>query len=517
MALAPDDRDSEPTIIKPTPGGRRPVQGQVPGLGLGNGQGLGSGMGQGLGQSLGQGAGQGMGQGGPAGQAPPGLTQGAAPGGTLPGLSPGLSMGAPPSAWGGAPPLELGLNPVCAAATPLLNLGRRLRGSAVQMDVEALRRRVIDELRRFERDILAAGTPPDQARAAHYALCATLDDLALNTPWGAYSSWSRQGLVSTFHVDVTGGERFFDLLTFMHKDPGTNRDVLALMYLCLSIGFEGRFRVVPQGALELSRIRESLYSTLRQVYGDFERELSPHWRGEDARHRPLRASAALWLAGSLVAAALLLGFFGLNASLAKQSDATLSRIAAAPPGGDVTIEVNRAAPTPVVAAATLDAVKQALADEIAKGRVEVLQKDTTMIVRINNAGMFASGSADLTRASRPMIEHIAQTLAGTGGRLLVVGNTDNVPYRDPRYKSNQGLSEARAKSVAEIFAAHVPRDRVETAGRADTRPVASNATPTGREQNRRTDVEVTGLATSVAGVPSGPAGTVTGTSAAPRR
>ena len=422
-------------------------------------------------------------------------------------------MGAPPPEWGGLPPLQLGLNPICAAATPLLNLGRQLRGSAAQGDVEALRRRVIDELRRFERDILAAGTPPDQARAAHYALCATLDDLALNTPWGAYSSWSRQGLVSTFHVDVTGGERFFDLLTFMHKDPGTNRDVLALMYLCLSVGLEGRFRVVPQGALELSRIRESLYSTLRQVYGGFERELSPHWRGEDARHRPMRTSAALWLAAALVAGSLAIGYFGLNASLAKQSDTTLAQIAAAPPNGDVKIEVRKQAPTPVVAAATLDLVRQGLADEIARGRVDVLQKDTMLIVRINNAGMFASGSADLTRTSRPMVEHIAVTLKGVGGRLLVVGNTDNVPYRDPRYKSNQGLSEARAKSVADIISVQIPRDKIETAGRADTQPIAANDTPGGREQNRRTDIEVTGLATSVAGLPTGPAGTDT----APRR
>ncbi len=180
-------------------------------------------------------------------------------------------------------------NVIVGAAAQLLNLGRRLRGSVTNRDVPALRTRAVEEIRNFERVIMAAGVPPEQARAAHYALCATLDDIVLNTPWGAYSAWASNSLVSTFHVDVTGGERFFDLLTHLHKDPGTNRDVLALMYLCLSIGFEGRLRVIDQGALELSRIRESLYRTLRQVYGDFERELSPHWRGVEARHRPLRS------------------------------------------------------------------------------------------------------------------------------------------------------------------------------------------------------------------------------------
>ncbi len=466
MALDPLDSDGEPTIIKPTPGGRRAA---APAMAAADG-----------------------GFGIPVPPRP----------GTFPGLpdtaaaAPSLSMGAPPPAWGGAPPPEVGLNPVCAAATPMLNLGRQLRGSTAQGDVEALRRRVVDEMRRFERDLLAAGTPPDQARAAHYALCATLDDLALNTPWGAYSAWSRQGLVSTFHVDVTGGERFFDLLTFMHKDPGTNRDVLALMYLCLSIGFEGRLRIVPQGALELSRIRESLYATLRQVYGDFERELSPHWRGQDARHRPLRVSTALWLLTAVAALLLLGAYFGLNATLAKQSDATLARVAAAPPNGDISVAVQRAAPRPTVAPATLNALNAALSSDVAAGRLQVITADTTVTIRLNSVGLFASGSADLTRTVLPTVQRIGAALGQSGGHVLVVGHTDNVPYHEPRYRSNQGLSEARAKSVAAVLVQSVPRDAIETAGRADTRPIAPNDTVGGREQNRRIDIEITQLPVS---------------------
>ena len=468
MAIDPLDRDGEPTILKPTPGGRRPAAAVSPAHAVDGVDGIGATLGR------------------------SGVSEGSdrAP---STGSAAGLSLGAPPVSWGGPPPPELGLNPVCAAATPMLNLGRQLRGSTAQGDVEALRRRVVDEMRRFERDLLAAGTPPDLARAAHYAVCATMDDLALNTPWGAYSAWSRQGLVSTFHVDVTGGERFFDLLNFMHKDPGTNRDVLALMYLCLSIGFEGRLRVVPQGALELSRIRESLFSTLRQVYGDFERELSPHWRGEDARHRPLRNSATLWLTAALCSLLLLGAYFGLNTSLARQSDGVQASIAAAPPRGEITVAVRRPAPRPTVAKTTLDAMNAALGPELASGRITIIPADTTLTVRINSAGLFASGSADLTRTVRPAIEHLGAALAQTGGHVKVVGHTDNVPYHEPRYRSNQGLSEARAKAVADTLAQSIPRDRTETEGRADTQPVASNDTPQGREQNRRIDVEVTQL------------------------
>ena len=55
-----------------------------------------------------------------------------------------------------------------------------------------------------------AGVPMEQLRPAHYALCASLDDVVLNTPWGSSGAWAARSLVSTFHQEVRSGERFFD-------------------------------------------------------------------------------------------------------------------------------------------------------------------------------------------------------------------------------------------------------------------------------------------------------------------
>ena len=109
---------------------------------------------------------------------------------------------------------------VVLAALPLLNLVRQIGATMREPDLDALRQTVIEAVKTFERKILALGVPPERARAAHYALCATVDDVLLSTAWGASTMWSRQGMVSTFHMDVTGGERFFDLLEHLHRDPG---------------------------------------------------------------------------------------------------------------------------------------------------------------------------------------------------------------------------------------------------------------------------------------------------------
>lgn len=438
--------DGERTIIKPTPGGRRPVV------------------------------------------RPPGMTQAPPAAGFTP--SPGM-VPAAPSRFDFAALTQASFNVVVGAATPIINLARRLGGSPTQRDVETLRGGAVEEMKNFERRILAAGVPPEQARAAHYALCATLDDIVLNTPWGAYSSWSAHSMVSTFHTDVSGGERFFDLLAHLHKDPGTNRDVLALMYVCLAIGFEGRMRVVQDGALELSRTRESLYRTLRQVYGDFERELSPHWLGIEARHEPVRTGVALWTIASATVALLLVVFFLLSWLVNRASDATLQAFAVAPPQGPVSTTVTRPMAVAQTAPAAIDRVSQALAPEISSGLVNISGDGQTMLIRIRNSGMFPSGSAEVDDRFDASLDHIGKALSSGTGEIEVVGYTDSQPMHSLRFPSNWALSQARAQAVADILGRYVARDRMKVSGRGETEPLSSNDTEPGRNANRRTELHVT--------------------------
>ena len=386
-------------------------------------------------------------------------------------------------------------NVVVGAAAQLLNLARRLRGSVSNRDVGLLRNRTVDEIKAFERTIMAAGVQPEQARAAHYALCATLDDIVLNTPWGAYSEWASASMVSTFHADVTGGERFFDLLTHLHKDPGTNRDVLALMYLCLSIGFEGRLRVIDQGALELSRIRESLYRTLRQVYGDFERELSPHWRGVEARHKPIRSAIALWTIASVAAVLLILGYFLFSWLLNGDSDRTLEALAGVPPQGPISLAVLKAAPVPRVAESALSKLRTALDAQIKANQLDVVPDGKNLIIRIHNTGMFASGSATVQDKFKPIIAEVARAVAEQAGPVQVLGHSDNQPIHTARFPSNFELSTARAQAVANLMDPTVPKARTTVLGKSDTVPLAPNDTAAGRDQNRRTEIVLTGVQT----------------------
>ena len=407
-----------------------------------------------------------------------------------PGQPPAGAPGAAPR-MGDAPAVlpAIGANVLVSAAAPLLALAVRLRGTASLANVDALRERVVQEIRAFEQRVSGASLPREALRGGHYAICATIDDVITNTPWGSGAQWARQSMCSVFHNDVAGGERFFEFLTHFEREPGRYGDVLELMYLCLSLGFEGRLRVAQRGASELSRVREGLYNLLRQIRGDFDRTLSPQWRGLEAPHRPLSSVLPTWVVGLGVAAMLTLVFVVLSYMLNGMSDRVFDRFASLPPVGPVALAVAAPAPPPVQRDGLQQRLSIFLAPEIRDGLVTVATTMQTATVRVRGSDLFASGTATINDRYVPLIDRVAAALESEPGSVLVVGHTDNVPIRSLRFPSNYQLSVARAETVRDQLRRDMKQRRdVAAEGRADGDPVASNATPEGRAANRRIEV-----------------------------
>jgi type VI secretion system protein ImpK len=398
------------------------------------------------------------------------------------------------------------------SAAPLLNLAHALRYSDNQPDIDELRRLSVQAVNRYERDLASARISPERARAAHYVVCATVDDVILSKPWGVRAGWARSGLVSTFHMDVTGGDRVFDLLDHFHHSPGANRDLLLLIYLCLSLAFEGRTRISPRGNLELGRIRDSLYKTLLGQFGVFERELSPHWKGVSARHKPLRTVAALWTLLSVLALVFALGYLFFTLSLNRASDGTFQRLASLPPRQPPSVLITTPEPDPQPGPAVAERVPEPpvetppaqtqpvptrldnllafLQPEVDKKLVTLSDSNGRLLVRINNSGLFDIGSAEVSDKFYDLLQRIGGALAAESFRAVVVGYTDNVPIRTIQFPSNWHLSEARAKAVGQILSSFTGPEAILTEGRADSDPIADNSTAEGREMNRRTEILV---------------------------
>ena len=218
---------------------------------------------------------------------------------------------------------NLSLNPLVAAASALLSEVVRLKHSFAAEDLHELNQRLGGELKLFEHRALHDGAESSQVMAARYVLCTVLDEAVVTTPWGNESEWSQMSLLSSFHNETFGGEKFFQLLERLTRNPVKHLPMLELMYLCLALGFEGKYRVLPRGMLELEAIRDSLYRQIRQLRGDVPREVSPHWQGLRDTRRHLVRIVPWWLVALFTLACLVVMYSGFAWVLGEQRDSVL--------------------------------------------------------------------------------------------------------------------------------------------------------------------------------------------------
>jgi len=116
-----------------------------------------------------------------------------------------------------------------------------------------------------------------------------------------------------------------------------------------------------------------------------------------------------------------------------------------------------------------------------------------VVLQSSRPEVFRSAKAELNPAYDDLVASIARVINDNVefvGKVRVVGHTDSVPVqRSNPFQSNQGLSEARARTIADMLnAAGVPADLVVSEGKAASDPVADNATAEGRARNRRVEI-----------------------------
>jgi len=216
-------------------------------------------------------------------------------------------------------------NVLADESAQLIALVGRVRNLPQHNDVEGLHRQTIQHIQAFENSARAKGISPEIVLAARYALCATIDETVLNTPWGSNSLWSTQSMLSTFHQETSGGEKFFLILDRLRQQPAQNLDLIELMFTCLSLGFEGKYRILQGGQSQLESLRDELYRIIRNYRGEPERDLSPHWAGIEVKTTLLR-QVPYWVIGAFTGAVLLTIYAGFNVMLSGNAEPVIEQL-----------------------------------------------------------------------------------------------------------------------------------------------------------------------------------------------
>jgi len=350
------------------------------------------------------------------------------------------------------------------------------------MDANTLRRQAMDELRQFEERARSGGVAHEVVLAARYALCAVLDEAVLSTPWGAQSEWAQQTLLVALHREAWGGEKFFEMLDRIAPDPARHIDLIELLYLCLAMGFAGKYQVLERGHARLADAQHDLFTKIRSFRGAAPTELSIRWQGLTDRRNPLIRYVPWWVVGAAVLCILTIAFIIFYARLgtvASPLQAQLATIGIADFTGPAE-PVHVPGPT----------LKELLATDEAGGVLRVDEDGTRTVVTLLAANLFGSGSTAVNPASYEALRHITDALNKVPGRVLVIGHTDDQPLTSFKYRDNFELSRERAVAVVGVLKLAIDNPaRIEWTGVGSTKPLyRPESLPENRSRNRRVEI-----------------------------
>jgi type VI secretion system protein ImpK len=352
------------------------------------------------------------------------------------------------------------------SARPLIVLASQLRRAVVEVP-EGLKPALADAVQRFEQQLAMAGWDERGVSAASYLLCAWLDEVVADTPWGAGGA----GLLERFHGETGGSDRVLRLLSRLAERPQENRALLSLFHACLSLGLHGRLRVdqVDQAAPggpgpaakpgPLEQLRARVYLAL----GASAPALAPPWTpavqpGAPPWRRRLALGALLALGG------LTLGVYTTShLLLAGQVDevfASMQRLAAGPAG---------AAPAPAVSAVVAGPARlqPLLAADAAAGRLAVRDEAHRSTVSVPAERLFDGAGTRPAPDAAALLARIGTALSAHGGKVVVVGHTDGSDRRSARLPSAWHQSFEWARETANGLGRTLPAQRLAVEGAAD--------------------------------------------------
>lgn len=342
-------------------------------------------------------------------------------------------------------------------------------------DLDFFRLQLMKEIEFFQKTLLNKQVPQKDISNLSYLLCSYIDEKL------AIFSKREEGNISfliKFHGDSFGGELCFLHLQKYLEDAGDHLAVLALYDFILSLGFKGKYEILERGDLLITDLKHQLKSILY-----LNNPIKTLAQVESRVFHKKREWLSLGILSLLSFTVILISYCLLVWFLHNDSRNIKQTILAWQP--PIIKKIN-----PIF---VVPDILQQIVDE---GWLKIQKHPEGWLLVFMSDGAFELGSATLSKDYRDSknIERLGDVLLSYDGDLNVIGHTDNTPFRNPENGNNQQLSEARAKTVADIIEGvkigkrHAYPKNIAIIGKGESEPIATNDTPEGRKANRRVDI-----------------------------
>ena len=376
-----------------------------------------------------------------------------------------------------------GENVILSCASDLLILASNIRSLEPSNSIEQLRRDIEALITKFDQQLGQLNLNKEVTLTARYLICCLVDELVLSTPWGSDSVWSHQTLLSKYHNETSGGEKFFLIVNKLLEQPHRNIDLIELCYVCLSSGFCGKYRVSQQGEAQLLHVSQLMYQQIEQLR-PVSRDLSPAWQGEGDTEKSFVKKFPTPVFFLILGFVLLAAYIGFLSSLKAKVEPLYQKIESIG-WNDHTPKTETAQTNRPDINTLANSLKIALRQSISEQKVLVDVRDNQLIIRFISTSLFGSGSSIVNESVLPDVNVLVSAIRDYADRILVVGHTDSTGKAD----SNWVISRKRAEAIAQwLTTSTVPLTNTMTRGVADTQPLVNEDSDYNRGINRRVEL-----------------------------
>jgi len=175
---------------------------------------------------------------------------------------------------------------------------------------DSLRKLIIHYIELFRKNCRSMDVNSSLIEEAVYSLVALLDETVLSVPGQCRDYWVFNPLQLELFGDNFAGEKLYQKLDALIKEPEKNKDILEIYYLCLCIGYEGKYRL--GNAQERETIITNLARILLKTGKHTTNSLSPHGKRVVTgriNNSPSGKRIPLWITGLTAVAVLLIFWF----------------------------------------------------------------------------------------------------------------------------------------------------------------------------------------------------------------
>ena len=199
-------------------------------------------------------------------------------------------------------------NDLVAFAGPVFDLILRLKAGIVAPS-NALRPQVAGLLEEFEKRAERYRFNHKIVQVSKFALASFVDETVLTNNFPLRDEWEKYPLQLEYFGEQLAGNKFFDKLSAMLKQIETTQDAVEIYYVCMLLGFKGRYGVYEQE--KLLSIMQTTANALVKVGKIKPVELSPNWLANDQPAPPEKRGMPMWAkisAGGVLGLAFIIYF-----------------------------------------------------------------------------------------------------------------------------------------------------------------------------------------------------------------